>query len=215
MARADREQEILDAATEAFGRSGYAHTSVAVIARRADVSKPLVYDYFGSKDGLYLACLDRAGGALVDDVAAAQGGTSMDRVLRTLQAIFDALEPRASDWRLLYDTTLPRDSVVLERAQGYRRQLFRLAAEGTREVLEARGITDADQVALATRLWSSTVTTAVDWWLEQPDLSAHQMVELCTSLFGALTRGPNDEARRTARNDERTHENVSPLSPTS
>ena len=62
--RADREQQILDAAVAEFGEFGYAHASVAAIARRAGISKPLVYEYFGSKDGLYLACLGRAGSHL-------------------------------------------------------------------------------------------------------------------------------------------------------
>src|SRR5262245_9101334 len=59
--RADREQQILDAAVAGFGERGYAHASMAAIARRAGISKPLVYEYFGSKEGLYLACLRRAG----------------------------------------------------------------------------------------------------------------------------------------------------------
>src|SRR6185312_7553136 len=75
--RADREQQILDAAVAEFGGSGYAHASMAAIARRAGISKPLIYEYFGSKDGLYLACLNRAGTHLVDRVAAAQSGTTL------------------------------------------------------------------------------------------------------------------------------------------
>ena len=52
--RADREQQILDAAVAEFGERGYAHASMAAIAQRAGMSKPLVYEYFGSKEGLYL-----------------------------------------------------------------------------------------------------------------------------------------------------------------
>ena len=96
--RADREQQILDAAVAEFGGRGYAHASMAAIARRAGISKPLVYEYFGSKDGLYLACLNRAGTHLVGRVAAAQGGTTLRRAGDTLAAIFSALDGRRLDW---------------------------------------------------------------------------------------------------------------------
>ena len=197
MARADREREILDAAAEVFGTSGYAHTSVVAVARRADVSKPLVYDYFGSKDGLFIACVDRAGTNLVEHVAAVQEGTSLDRALRTLGAIFEALEPRRSDWRVLHDTTLPQGSPVLERALHHRRELFRLAAEGTQEVLAARGITQRDEVDLTARLWSSTVITTVDWWLDRPDVSPDEAVALCGDLLVAFAGQPSGSGRTT------------------
>ena len=49
--RADREQQILDAAVAEFGGRDYTHASMAAIAQRAGISKPLVYEYFGSKEG--------------------------------------------------------------------------------------------------------------------------------------------------------------------
>ncbi|MBB3088046.1 TetR/AcrR family transcriptional regulator [Nocardioides albus] len=53
--RADRELQILRAACEVFGTMGFAKASVAGIAADAGISKPLVYQYFGSKEGLFLA----------------------------------------------------------------------------------------------------------------------------------------------------------------
>jgi AcrR family transcriptional regulator len=65
--RLDRETQILDIASEQFGTHGFAATSVAAIAERAGISKPLIYNYFGSKEGLYEACLDRGGALLADE----------------------------------------------------------------------------------------------------------------------------------------------------
>src|SRR3954470_20493553 len=99
--RADREQQILDAAVEGFAEGGYAHASMAAIAQRAGISKPLIYEYFGSKEGLCLACLARAGTHLVDRVAEAQNGTALQRASATLTAIFNALDGRRLDWAVL------------------------------------------------------------------------------------------------------------------
>ena len=66
--RPHREQLILDAAAEEFGRYGYAGAALSRVAAGAGVSKPLVLSYFGSKDGLYVACIERAGANLIDRI---------------------------------------------------------------------------------------------------------------------------------------------------
>lgn len=51
---------ILDAATTEFADNGYAGASVNAIAAAANVNKRMLYHYFGKKDDLYLAVLERA-----------------------------------------------------------------------------------------------------------------------------------------------------------
>ena len=51
---------ILDAATRLFVQRGYGGTTVEAIAAEADVAVGSLYGHFGSKEGLYLAVLDRA-----------------------------------------------------------------------------------------------------------------------------------------------------------
>ncbi|WP_436492927.1 TetR/AcrR family transcriptional regulator [Actinokineospora sp. HUAS TT18] len=183
--RGDREQQILDIAADEFGRTGYAHASIATIARRAGISKPLIYGYFESKDGLYLACLHRAGQALVDAVGAAQHGTTPARGVATLSAIFTALDQRRHDWALLYDPTLPPDSPVLAAARPYRRTLADYGSAGVAEIL---GDADPLDRSLLTRLWYSAVSAAVEWWQDHPDESAAAMADRCTRIAGLLIR---------------------------
>ncbi len=57
--RAVREQQMLDAAVEMFSVNGYHETSMDAIAARAEISKPMLYLYYGSKEDLFGACLDR------------------------------------------------------------------------------------------------------------------------------------------------------------
>jgi AcrR family transcriptional regulator len=52
-------ERILDAAEAAFSEHGLAGARVAAIAANAEVNKAMLYYYFGSKDGLYTAVLER------------------------------------------------------------------------------------------------------------------------------------------------------------
>jgi AcrR family transcriptional regulator len=177
MPRRDREQLILDAAAQEFGTKGYAAGSLAEVAARAGITKPMVYEYFGSKDGLYLACLDRAGSRLVAAVASAQDGPcDITRAARTLAAVFRALEHRVHEWQLVYDPALPAHGELPAAARRYRRELNRLGAVGVAEFLgpcPAEEPLDAD---LATHLWYGTVGAAVAWWRHHPEQSADEMV---------------------------------------
>jgi AcrR family transcriptional regulator len=55
MPRAEREDEMLRAAGDAFARFGFHGASMDAIAQAAGISKPMLYNYFGSKQGLYAA----------------------------------------------------------------------------------------------------------------------------------------------------------------
>src|SRR5882757_4472745 len=57
--RAIREQQLLDLAEALFIDNGYAGFSIEDLCQAANVSRPVVYHHFGSKDGIYLACLRR------------------------------------------------------------------------------------------------------------------------------------------------------------
>ena len=193
--REEREGQILDIAAEEFGRRGYAHASIADIAQRAGISKPLVYGYFESKEGLFQACLTRAGESLVEAVAAAQTGVTITRAISTLAAIFDTIEPRPYAWSILFDATLPRGSAIYDSAAQYRRALIELGSTGTREVLHAAGNTDALDASLLTDIWLSTVTTVVQWWLEHPGEDAAATTQRCVRLLRTLA-GSAGSARR-------------------
>lgn len=111
MPRAERERQILDAACQEFGRSGYVGMSLAAVAAAVGVSKPMVLAYFGSKEQLYIACVERAGATVGDHIEAAMTVAPPTLALprAVLQAIFQALAPRPSDWLVIWDQTLPEE----------------------------------------------------------------------------------------------------------
>lgn len=193
--RAQREQLILDAAAHEFAHHGYATTSVAAIAQRSGISKPLVYAYFDSKEGLSQACLHRAGQPLLKAVTDAQlPAPAHIRAAATLQAIFTTLQPRPHDWSVLYDPTLPPGAPTTT-AHHYRHRLNTLGATGISQILDHHGDHDPHDHDhdLLTQVWFSTVTTAVTWWLAHPEHSAQDMTLRCQRLLNALLTHPTPE----------------------
>ncbi|MFC8657690.1 TetR/AcrR family transcriptional regulator [Streptomyces sp. JL1001] len=195
--RARREEQILAAAVEEFGRHGHAAASMASIARRVGVTKPLLYTYFGSKDGLYLACLEHIAHRLVTAVEAAmtpdqQGaGPAASHVPpRVLAAVFDVLEEQREAWFVLYDRTLKPGSDLHAAAHAHRAAIDGLAASGTADVLRGQGNEDPLDADALKHVWTGTVGALVGWWISHPEQSAPEMTARCARLLAAI-RAPH------------------------
>ncbi|WP_280260617.1 TetR/AcrR family transcriptional regulator [Nocardia abscessus] len=185
--REQREEQLLDVATTEFGERGYAKASVTEIAAAAGVSKPLVYAYFGSRDGLHAACVHRAGKSLLDAVAAAQfAHGAHDRALATLTGIFHALDGRTQNWKIVYDTTLPRQSAAHAVAREYQDALNGMGSAGVSQVLADAGNADTDDHSLLLTLWFSIVSTTISWWSDHPDHTPEAMTERCLRLLTTI-----------------------------
>src|SRR3954449_4822382 len=172
--RAQREEQIRAEAIGEFAARGYAGASMVDIARRAGISKPLIYQYFGSKDGLYLACLHAVSGGLLQrlEEAELEVDDSVASRIYPLRAIFEALEPQRDAWRMLFDPSMPTVGDIAAAANDYRARTAAIAASGSARFLQARGIeSDLDASAL-TRVWMGIVNSLVDWWLYPPGGSA-------------------------------------------
>ncbi len=156
--------------------------------RRAGISKPLIYQYFGSKDGLFLACLHAVSGGLLDRLQDAElevDDTVASRIY-PLRAIFEALEPQRDAWRMLFDPSMPGDGEIaaaagcLPRAddQHRRERVGPLpAGPGQRQPV--------GRVAL-TGVWMGVVNSLVEWWLAHPEESAENMIARCYRLLAAI-----------------------------
>jgi AcrR family transcriptional regulator len=85
--RAQRREQILVSATEAFARSGYAATSLEDVAREAGVTRMIVYTHFESKTVLYRSVLERMREKLGAATGAPEFGPSaLDAVLKVAAA---------------------------------------------------------------------------------------------------------------------------------
>ncbi|RVX40295.1 TetR family transcriptional regulator [Nonomuraea polychroma] len=129
--RTERREQILDAATHAFARSGYAATSLDDVAREASLTRALLYRHFDSKADLYRAVLDRACQRLVETVGEDDfDETSIPSLLRAAAADPDA-------FRLLFHHTAREpefreliDSITTASAEIARRNLAKRVPAG-------------------------------------------------------------------------------------
>lgn len=67
----ERRAQLLDVGRSVFAELGYEAASVEEIAKRAAITKPVVYEHFGGKEGLYAVVVDREVRRLVDSITAA------------------------------------------------------------------------------------------------------------------------------------------------
>jgi AcrR family transcriptional regulator len=106
MPRPQREEQILTVAEQVFAERGYSATTMEDIADRVGVTKPLIYDYFGSKEGLLSAAVTRARGQLREATEAAWQAVGEDAPLGDIfragiRAFFDFIDEHAHAFVLI------------------------------------------------------------------------------------------------------------------
>jgi AcrR family transcriptional regulator len=104
--RAQREEQILTTAEEVFARRGYQLTTMEEVADRVGITKPVIYDYFGSKEGLLSATIARAREQLRSSTFAAWDaqppGTPTEEFFRVgVRAFFDFIDAHRSAFILI------------------------------------------------------------------------------------------------------------------
>jgi AcrR family transcriptional regulator len=102
--RAVREQQMLDAAVEMFSRNGYHETSMDAIAAEAEISKPMLYLYHGSKEELFGACLNRELGRFIEAVRADIDlkQSPKDLLRTTIRSFMHYIDANRASWIVLY-----------------------------------------------------------------------------------------------------------------
>ena len=111
--RSVREPLILDVAGQVFAADGYERASMDRIAALADLSKPMLYAYFGSKEGLYSAYIQRTGGELVQRlVAADRTGSRSDRIRAVTTEFLSFVQSQGDGWRVLFAEMTARRPLV-------------------------------------------------------------------------------------------------------
>ncbi|MGI9124821.1 MAG: TetR/AcrR family transcriptional regulator [Mycobacterium sp.] len=102
--RAVREQQMLDAAVQMFSVNGFHETSMDVIAAQAQISKPMLYLYYGSKEELFGACLTRELGRFIEavraDIDLKQSPHELLR--RTILSVLTYIDANRASWIVLY-----------------------------------------------------------------------------------------------------------------
>ncbi len=184
--RAQREEQLLTVAQAIFAERGFRGPSMDEIAVRAGVTKPVLYDHFGSKDGLVGACIRRAGGQLLDDVAravaAAQGP---EQVLRAgFAAFFRFAESRGQVWFML----IGENSVIGPAAEALEEIRRQQAAYVAERLITALPHADRAELAAYAQAIIGACERVALWRRERDDVSGARATEsLMTLVWGGLS----------------------------
>jgi AcrR family transcriptional regulator len=198
--RAERERLILDVAHARFAAHGFAAVTMDDVAADAGVTKPLLYAYFGNKERLYLACMERAGEAMFATVGAAvsDADSPADALRRGLHAFFAFVDRDRDAWRVLFDETLPAGGEIAERVAAYRERLLALVAQTNLARLPARRRAAAKTEIEATSVALLGAAEALArWWLHTGAMPAADAAELLIATAAPGLRARAGSGART------------------
>jgi AcrR family transcriptional regulator len=192
MPREQREQQILDIAGAVFARAGYHLASMDEIADSAGVSKPMLYAYFGSKEGLYLAYIRRAGGELLERLVAARPRDAAPGALlrARITEFLSFVQEHGDGWKVLFGE-VGSSRPFAENVAAVREQI----AEAIRRMIEADsgsrpGYPPAASDAIAHALVGAGESLA-NWWLDHPEVARDEIVDWYYAVVQAVLARPS------------------------
>ncbi|WP_460869198.1 TetR family transcriptional regulator [Rhodococcus aerolatus] len=102
MTGTERRHQLLTVGRAVFAEKGFDGATIEEVAARAGVSKPVVYEHFGGKEGLYAVVVDRERTDLLDRMTEALStGHARERLEKAARAILTYVEESADGFRIL------------------------------------------------------------------------------------------------------------------
>jgi AcrR family transcriptional regulator len=182
MPRAEREDEMLQAAGQAFASHGFHDASMDAIAQAAGISKPMLYNYFGSKQGLYVAYVQRSGHALMRSMRAAdsRSAPAAQRLHAGILAFLTYAEEHRSGWTVLHRETVAQGGPLAKELSELRERVAHMLA------------TIFDDEAFA-HAFAGAGESLASWWLTHPQQPKEQIAKV---LMDIAQSAPIPSARR-------------------
>ena len=203
MSASERREQLIAVARGLFAERGFDATSVEEVAARAQVSKPVVYEHFGGKEGLYAVVVDREittisaaiSSAIADPAAGPEAGRhgpggsdasgSASRIAeRAALALLSYIEDSPDGFRIL--------SAGSDRAAGtYSTLLADVAIEVSGILASQFAAHDLDPrtAPLYAQMLVGIVAMPAQWWLENRSMSKEEVAAHMVSLAWNGLRG--------------------------
>ncbi len=166
-----REQQMLEAASVLFGEQGYHAVSMDQIAEVVGISKPMLYAYFESKEGLCIACLRRAGADAINAIGMSYeaSNTAEQALWAGFLSFFNFVRREPQSWRLIrsqasYDVGIFQQ-MISEIHNDLLAVIQELARTTSRETAGDPFADDQSRVFVSQALFGAAASMA-DHWLE-------------------------------------------------
>ncbi|MET9505300.1 TetR/AcrR family transcriptional regulator [Streptomyces sp. NPDC006259] len=178
-----RRAELIAIGRRLFADTSYDALSMDDIARQAHVAKGLIYYYFQSKRGYYLAIIQDSVADLVSFAASGMELPRTDRVHRTIDSYLRFAEHHQAAYRTIVSGGVGFDTEVHAIRDGVREAIVATIAEG------AYGRSDIPALPRMSLLsWVCSVEGATLDWIDRPDLSRDTMRDLLVRTLGGALR---------------------------
>jgi AcrR family transcriptional regulator len=188
----ERRAQLVDVGRALFAEKGFDAASIEEIANRAKVSKPIVYEHFNSKEGLYAVVVDREVRELVERITASlEGDHPRALVQQAAMAFLTYIEEQPDGFRILV-----RDSPVASASGTLASVLGDIASHVEfilRDEFKARGF-DQKFAPMYSQGLVGMVALVGQWWLEEGEpkkkvVAAH-VANLAWNGLRALEKKP-------------------------
>jgi AcrR family transcriptional regulator len=181
MPRPEREHQMLEAAGRAFAANGFHDTSMDSIAAAAKISKPMLYNYFGSKRGLYTAYVRRSGELLIQSMrdAAPRDAPAAQRLHAGLLAFLTYVEEHSAGWTLLHRETLAQGGQLAAEVAALRARVTSMLS------------TFFDDEAFA-HAFIGAAESLAGWWLEHRQQPQDQIAAMLMGVAARSTSAAHD-----------------------
>jgi len=161
----ERREQLLDVGRALFAEKGFEATSIEEIASRAGVSKPVVYEHFGGKEGLYAVVVDREMSDLLDRLTEALSAAHPRMLVeKAALALLTYIEEQTDGFRIL-----SRDSPVAGSSGTFSSLLNDIASQ-VEHILAREFEQRSMNVKLApmyAQMLVGMVALTGQWWLEE------------------------------------------------
>lgn len=185
-----RRRQLLDVALAQFAHDGYHRTSMDQVAEAAGVTKPVLYQHFGSKRRLYLELLEDVGNQLMEEIAkaTAAAGSPREQVLNGFRTYFRWVARNGDAFNLLFGGGARRDDEFADKVRKVEEGFAELIAP----LIEA-GIDDEHRRLLAHGLVGLAEGVSRHWVANDLGLDPEQAARRVATLAWSGLRGVRPE----------------------
>jgi AcrR family transcriptional regulator len=184
--RAVREAQMVAAAERLFSEHGYHGVSMDAIATASGISKPMLYEYFGSKEGLFLACVERARGRLFEEIARAVRGA--DQAEDALRAGVEAFLAFADEQRETWTVLFGEGGRFNETASAIRAEQAGLIAQLLRELPGWEREPDVEELDALAHVFVGAAEAIAFWAVAHPGVTLERVADHLLAVLWPVVR---------------------------